>query len=302
MTEPSPPTGIITMAFGAQRYLDQAMALARSVRRHMPGHPICLVTDKPLETPLFDDVVIMDPIGVPGTVLKTLIYDYSPYDETLFIDSDCILVRDVSDHIERMRAWEFTPVCNSYLEDGDSDLWLEDVGAALRRAGGTRFPKFNGGVYFFRKSAHAREVFERARDLLEVRADYGVLDFDAAGPGEETLIGLALVQMGAGPLYDDDFGLMRTPLNSEGAIIVDPLRGRSRMRKNGRQMSPAIMHFCGAYAHHPSYRIARQELERDAPLNPAETTAIRARWYLDKLRSRIRKRSSPSTQSGQANP
>jgi hypothetical protein len=96
--------GLLTMAFGAQRYMDQAIALARSIRRHMPGRRICLVTDREMADPLFDDVVTMDPIGIPGTILKIRLHQYSPYAETLFIDSDCIVFRDIADHIEKMRA------------------------------------------------------------------------------------------------------------------------------------------------------------------------------------------------------
>lgn len=278
--------GFLTMAFGAPRYIAQAEALAHSLRLHMPDLPICLVTDKPREVGLFDDIVVMDPIGVRGTVLKTRMYDYSPYEETLFIDSDCLVMRPIHDHIDKMRAWDFTPVCNSYLKAGDTDLWLEDIGAALEKVGGEAFAKFNGGIYFFRKSEHAREVFFRSLEILERASDLGVLDFDSAGPGEETLIGLALAQMQAGPLYDDDFGLMRTPLNSSGAIFVDPVAGRSRIAKNGREMSPAILHFCGAYSRHPAYAAAKEAVRRGQRLSSVSPYISHFKWKLAKLRER----------------
>ncbi len=282
------PVGFITMAFGAQRYLDQADALARSLRRHMPGHPICLVTDQVRMTDLYDTQIGIERLDMPGTLLKTMLYDYSPYAETLFIDSDCIAVRPFHDHIAAMQNWDFTPVCDTYLKRGDQDLWLEDVGAALDKLGGEVFPKYNGGVYFFRKSPHAAEVFSRARLLLERQQELGILDFDKAGPGEETLIGLALVEMGATDLYNDAAGLMRTPLNSTGEIEIDPIRGRSHFMKEGRDVSPAIVHFCGDYAAHPTYTIARRMLERGAPLKPLEGKAIHAGWKFDKLRARVR--------------
>lgn len=278
--------GFLTMAFGPQRYIEQAEALAFSLRLHMPQAPICLVTDAPREVGLFDNVVIMDPVGVPGTVLKTRMYGYTPFHETLFIDSDCLVTRPFWDHIEKMKAWDFTPVCNSYLKAGDADLWLEDVGTALEKVGGEVFAKFNGGVYFYRQSDFAQEVFFRSLQILERATELGVLDFDNAGPGEETLIGLALAQMHSGPLYDDDFGLMRTPLNTTGAIVVDPVAGRSRIAKNGREMSPAILHFCGAYAHHPAYLAAQVAVARGHKLSPVLPYVSHLKWKLAKWRER----------------
>lgn len=275
------------MAFGAQRYMDQAIALARSFRKHMPGRRLCLVTDREIEDQLFDDVVIMDPIGIPGTILKIRLHEYSPYEETFFIDSDCIVLRDFSEHVERMRAWDFTPVCNSYLRAGDDDLWLSDVGASLEKVGGVSFPKFNGGVYFFRRCDFTKTMFAKARDMLDQSKALGILDFDSAGPGDETVIGMALAQMHAGPLYDDDFDLMRTPLNSKGTITADPILGRSRMLKNGREMSPAIMHFCGPYAHHPAYLQARRMLEKGRHLSPMEKFNMQAAWRWRKVSSQI---------------
>ncbi|MEL7190769.1 MAG: hypothetical protein AAGK17_14550 [Pseudomonadota bacterium] len=130
--------GLITMAYGRQKYVDQAVSLAQSVKRHVPHLPICLVTDRAEPVAPFDEQVRMESFAEAGTVLKTRIYEYSPYDETLFIDSDCLVTRDFSDSLEAIRAWDFSPVVNTYLKAGDSDLWLEDVGAALSKVGGFR--------------------------------------------------------------------------------------------------------------------------------------------------------------------
>jgi hypothetical protein len=279
--------GFLTMAFGAQRYMDQALALAKSFRRHMPNERLCLVTDRETADPVFDDVVTMDPFGVPGTILKTRLYDYSPYDETFFIDSDSIVCRNFSEHVEKMRAWDITPVCNSYLKRGDRDLWLRDVGAALDKVGGDAFPKFNGGVYFFRRSDFASELFERTRQMMLRADELGIIDFDSAGPGDETVMGLAFAEMKVGPLYDDNFGLMRTPLNSVGRIVADPFSGKSEIFKNGRRMSPAIVHFCGAYASHVTYLRAQRALELGHAPSPFEELKMQAQWRWTTLGKRL---------------
>ena len=227
------------------------------------------------------------PFGIPGTILKIRLYQYSPYKETFFIDSDCVVFKDFSDHVEKMRAWDFTPVCNSYLQHGDKDLWLRDVGSSLDKVGGTSFPKFNGGVYFFRRCDFAEKMFTRARDMLERSEELGILDFDSAGPGDETVIGLALAEMQAGPLYDDDFGLMRTPLNSVGPIVADPLAGVSKITKNGLEISSAILHFCGPYANHISYVKARRALELGHDPSSVEILRMQAEWRWNALKGKL---------------
>lgn len=263
-SEDTPPVtdiGLVTMAFGRQKYFDQAEHLARSLRLHMPDFKICLISDRDYESPLFDLVVNMGTVETAGTVLKCRMYELSPFDETFFIDSDCIAVRDFSDELSRIRKWNFSPVCETYLRAGDEDLWLEDVGTSLDAVGGVAFPKFNGGVYFFRKCSQAESFFETSLDILKNSKELGVLDFDSAGPGEETIFGLALAKLQSVDLYDDQGKLMRTPLNSKGKIEFSVLKGVCRIVKNGKLCEPAIGHFCGEWASHPIYKLAQVSLK-----------------------------------------
>ena len=282
--------GLLTMAYGHEKYLDQAVALARSAKLHMPDQPIALVTDRTEPYPAFDMQLPMEEYGRAGTVLKTMIYRYSPFEETLFIDSDCLVTRDFSPELEAIRRREFSPVVSAYLEAGDRDLWLEDVGRALDAVGGARFPKFNGGVYFFRKGDRAEAVFRRAEEMLARQDELGILDFDAAGPGEETLIGLALAAMGVDDLYDDGGRLMRTPLNSEGPIHLDILAGECAFRKQGRRVEPAIVHFCGEWIDHPAYRIAVEEVRTGRRLSAAKRASIGARHAARGIGAKLRRK------------
>lgn len=284
--------GFITMAYGPDRFLRQAETLARSLRLHMPGIPLALVTDRADAGGLFDIVIPMRPFGRAGTLHKINLYNYSPFDETLFIDSDCLVVRPFHDQIAAIRLHDFAPIVTRCLADGDTDLWLEDVGAALKGVAGTRFPKFNGGVYFFRRSAGAEGVFARANELLLRKAELGIKDFDSAGPGDETLIGLAMAQSPHLKLFDDHGLLMRTPLNSQGPVEVEVLKGRSSFIKEGQRVSPAIIHFCGPWIDHPAYAIARAELEADKPASRLARGLFWLRFILDKAARKVRRRLS----------
>ena len=279
--------GFITMAYGGQRYLDQAISLARSVKLHMPAQKIALVTDRDTRIEPFDEQIRMKDFSAAGTVLKRKMYEYSPFEETLFIDSDCLLTRDCTDQIDAIRKWDFSPVVNTYLVAGDTDLWLEDVGEAVRKVGGANFPKFNGGVYFFRKSETAAKVFAGGEEMLERQSELGILDFDKAGPGEETLLGLAMAQIGISDLYDDEGRLMRTPLNATGPIHLDIYGGECSFEKNGERVEPAVVHFCGEWIDHPAYVIACKELANGARLSAFERVAIETSYKARKLSGKV---------------
>ena len=54
---PLTEVGIITMAYGKQKYFDQALTLARSLKLHMPNFKLAIITDRTDVGPLFDDVI-----------------------------------------------------------------------------------------------------------------------------------------------------------------------------------------------------------------------------------------------------
>ena len=282
--------GFITMAYGAQRYIDQAVSLAQSVKWHMPSQRIALVTDRDAKVEPFDDQIRMKDFPIAGTLLKCQIYEYSPYDETLFIDSDSLLTRDCSDQIAKIRRWDFSPIVSVFLVDGDRDLWLDDVGEAVRRVGGTRFPKFNGGVYFFRKGDRAKLVFETAHEMLTRQRELGILDFDAAGPGDETLFGLALSKLGLTDLYNDEGRLMRTPLNATGPIHLDIMAGECWFEKEHKRVEPAIAHYCRDWNDHFTYVIARREVARGARLSAFERASIEAQYSARQFGAKVVRR------------
>ena len=282
--------GFITMAFGKDKYIQQAEVLARSLRRHMPNHPIAIVTDRPDPGPLFDIVIPIDQFSVAGTFLKTGLYRYSPFSKTLFIDSDCIVARDFSEELRKISSYEFSPVVSRYLSKGDKDVFISDVGRAIEVLNGTPFPKFNGGIYFYRKGDFAREVFDRAVAIRDRSTELGILDFDSSGPGEETLFGLALSQMHVTNLYDDAGRLMRTPLNSTGPIHLDVIRGECRFIKEGALVEPAICHFCGEWINHPAYLIARRELLAERSASIAQRLQTHLNHRKNRFGSKVRRK------------
>lgn len=254
--------GFLTLAIGDRRYARQAQTLSLSLRRNMPGYQIAIVTDRDDLAPFADVLVPVDRSAPIATAQKLLLWKYSPFERTLFIDSDCVATRAFHMELEEIGARSFSPVVDRYVPAQGDDEYIEDLAAALRMVGGDVFPKFNGGVYFFDRSKLAREVFEFAWEIYRDYRAYGIRAFDRGGAGDETVIGLSLAHLGLLDLYDDAGRLMRTPTGLRGSLTIDPIGGGCVFTRAEGVVRPAICHFAGPYLHMPEYRLAEMALRR----------------------------------------
>ena len=119
-----PSFGILTLAT-MNDYL-KAIGLALSVRVSNPGVPIAIACSKgvtALVKPYFDFVIDEQP-GLRGFVHKIYIDKYSPFDETLFLDSDILVFKPVMPY---MKSWGPNPyyACGGYMVDGKSWFGLD---------------------------------------------------------------------------------------------------------------------------------------------------------------------------------
>ena len=90
--------GFITVATGNEQYYILAYNLLQSYRFHSKSQtPFAILCDKHNEwTEEFDDVIIMDN-PAHSYIDKLRFLDLSPYDETIFIDADSLVYRDMND-------------------------------------------------------------------------------------------------------------------------------------------------------------------------------------------------------------
>jgi hypothetical protein len=278
----NPNLGIITLAIGAQRYIRQAHMLSLSLRRNMPGVSIAVVSDSE-EVASFADVVVKVDESIPiSAAQKLLLYKYSPFEESLFIDSDCIVARPFHTELAVLRKYSFSPIIEKMVPCEGTDDYIQDLRGALERVGGTAFPKFNGGLYFFNRSNQSREVFEFALDYFRNYKLYGIRPFDRGGPGDETVIALALAHLGQLELYNDAGRLMRTPTGLKGRLTIDPLGGGCSFERAEGFVSPAICHFAGHYLMLPEYFLAGAALRSGVAISDLSLLA-RARAHADSL-------------------
>jgi hypothetical protein len=161
--------GIITIAMGKE-YADYAKLLALCLHHHANDYPLAVLTD--VEASYYDDlfdVVIPVPATEPFRTdpffLKLRLFDYSPYDQTLFLDADTV----VFDNLEVV--WNHIAYCNqsffSYGYTARGGVQYEAPAELLLKIFKTSFINcHNGGLYYFDKSVRAARIFDIARKAI----------------------------------------------------------------------------------------------------------------------------------------
>jgi hypothetical protein len=239
--------GIVTMAYGDSKYVDMAKSLARSLKLHYPEMPRAIVTDSidPEIPNLFTSKIDHRPEYGTNVRQKMFIDQYSPFDETLFIDSDSLVVRNLDHFWDAFKGLPFGACGMTTLRAGDTDRYgYLDVDFILNYFTLESLDRFNGGVYYFNKSRESAALFETARDLLNHHAELKFSDFRGDGPGDEVLYTVAMALHGVRPI---DFGNagMWTPLDVTGPVLVDIPQSVCTFTKAGRLVNPDIVHFVG---------------------------------------------------------
>lgn len=149
--------GVIYVATG-ERHVAEALVSARSLRTHMPDLPVTLYTDRTLAAAEVDDVVAF---AGDGYLSRIPILEASPYERTLFLDSDTYVCGDLAGLFALLDQFDIAlahaPIRAMYEVEGVPDS----------------FPEFNAGVILFRRSeevkAALRDWAERLAQIQEQR-------------------------------------------------------------------------------------------------------------------------------------
>ena len=157
--------GILTLAT-PNDYM-KAIGLALSLRVSNHGVPLavaCHPRIKPTLAPYFDYVVDEQP-DIRGFAHKVYLDRYTPFDRTLYLDSDILVFKPVAKFIQE---WGNVPyvACGEYVTGGASSFGF-DRDALLKRMGWERLVCIDGaGHAFFCKPA-CEAIFARAREITE---------------------------------------------------------------------------------------------------------------------------------------
>ena len=154
---PNEERGILTIAYGTPKYLRMGRALARSVRHHNDDEQLAVVTDTPdYFEGLYDHLIPVDLSFGSGVTQKLHLDRYTPFDETLFVDSDCLLYGPTE------RLWDYFAVSEGVgvrsvreLTYGDACQGVRDLDRYLNYFDLESIPNLKGGFYYFDNSCES---------------------------------------------------------------------------------------------------------------------------------------------------
>lgn len=232
------PFGILTLAT-PNDYL-KAIGLALSVRVSNPGVPVavaCSAKVHALVAPYFDHVV-EEQAGLRGFVHKVYLDRYSPFDETMFFDSDVLVFKPVRPYID---SWGPEPyrACGQFLADGQSTFGL-DRAQVLRKIGKERLVVIDGAGHAFFRRPGCQEVFDLAREVTRQHKHYaGDIPY-----ADEDVMDIVMTMLDLPPAPFTDF-FSRYLSAVPGTMDMDATRARCTFIavNGGKRCDPCMVHF-----------------------------------------------------------
>lgn len=184
VTTPTPSRGIVILALGHWRYGQMAATLAASIRVNGYSGPICLVHQQSAistllakHKDLFTEFRLMTDSKVNNGdyfYAKTLLHTLSPYDHTLYIDADTIIMpgNDLTVHFNQFEGGlEFKNSGSRKLKDfaAGVDGWLDvsQVAKAYDLPEETPFYNIHSEWVLFDKSELVIKMFETTKEVYE---------------------------------------------------------------------------------------------------------------------------------------
>ena len=247
-TKPSSDTGgrrkgVLTIAYGRQKYVTQAINLARSIRLRDPHLPLAVATDLPAAAfaDHYDEVIPWDFSEWPELVSKLELYALTPFDTTLFLDADCLVVRSLEQVFGYFEGQDFAV----FGRNAPDAIWFRSVAAVQAVVPSPTYPIFNGGLYYFTRSARAEEVFRRARALFPHYDHLQLHRSRTQRENDEPLISLAMAQLGLQAMSTPGLDILHAPERPHYDLHLDVLGGESRFVRRGQVVEPIVTHFVG---------------------------------------------------------
>ena len=165
----SPSRGYLTLAARDARYLEMAVDLALSLREHTEL-PIALAADDTLAAlakaryaAVFDHVTLVPERFREGRALKYGTAEASPFDETIFVDADCIVLGSLEGLWSALQTSDMAMTGEHLTAEDDRNHHGFSTSALIRRFGLDTYLKTNSGLFCFRRGP-ALQIMDECRD------------------------------------------------------------------------------------------------------------------------------------------
>ena len=148
--------GIIYIAIG-EAWVQEAINAASIVRKHMPGIPITVFSDRHFQASSIDSVIVKERDDNP-LFTKTQWIRHSPYEDTLCLDTDITLCDSIEDVFMLLNRFDLAVphapyrLANMGLPGGLPEFLSSGVPDC--------FPGMNTGMLLFRNSVKTDKLFD----------------------------------------------------------------------------------------------------------------------------------------------
>lgn len=196
--------GFVTIATGKSDYYKLARNLMHSYKMHTKNpYPFAIIADRENEfTAEFDEVVI---INNPSNSYndKLRLFEYLPFEETIFIDADSLAYGDLNEWWEIFeKAGDFSLFGYAYRDIDTATRWFKPSGMKEFADKVSFVPDFNGGIYYLRNTDTCGKVFELANYCAKHYYEYSFAGFK--DPADEPVLALGMAVCNCEPVNKDE--------------------------------------------------------------------------------------------------
>lgn len=282
--------GYQLFAIGERKYLQLAINCAASIKYWDKNRPIQLVTDnkniskKESLKKLFDNIttISVEPF-FRGPLIKLKMYEHSIYPETMYVDADCLLLKNDIDHYWNLLSKNYnTTTPGTYLSSGEwYKMRIEKICEIAQTA---RILKMNSGVFYFKKNETSKEFFASAISAATELGNFTGHIHRGTGLPDEPYLGIAFARENLVPLPIIDEtgnGLMISTIKSRDHRFK-PFPGNCEFIKEEKKVSPSLCHFVGLK---PTLEYRELSKQYRALLGIPQPSIIEE--YLTKITSRL---------------
>ena len=158
--------GVLYIAFTNQKYINEAIFSATSLKKHNPNLSVTIITDFDLDNKCFDIVKKFSKDKFKGIRCKQDFIEDSPYDNTIYLDTDTYVNDNICDLFILLEKFDIA-LAHDYarkreINEKHPQLPPSYLFSSCKEYSEIPycFPEFNGGVIVFKKSEKVINFFK----------------------------------------------------------------------------------------------------------------------------------------------
>ena len=226
--------GFVTIATGKPYYYKLAVNLLMSYRAFANlVYPFAIIADTENQyTKQFDYTIVMNHPD-KGYLNKLHLFEHLPFEETIFIDADCLAYDNLNIWWDYFQGADDFSVFGTCYDPSENKGWFSYDGMKEWKEQISFVPNFNGGVYYIRNTKRAKKVFDIAQSCVPHYSEYSFNYF--ADPADEPLVALGMAVCGCKPIpvkHDSVKELAFYPILDPKSVKVDIMIPRAEFFSN----------------------------------------------------------------------